>query len=232
MKTMRMTLLLALLMATFSLSAQAEGVDQEAGIRFLVATPQGEFDDNVDNPGFGLALHYGVRPVRPLTLGIGGDVMIYGSESRRMELPLVDDFDLTTTNNLADFFCFAQYRPLDGPVQPYGEARLGYHYLWTESKLEDDDWWEDDDVARETNYDDFATFWSVGGGVLVRVYEPAGRRSKPSVWIDFKVTYAQGAEAEYLTEGDVSIVNNRPVYTPSTSETDLMKFEVGVALTF
>ena len=52
---------------------------------------------------------------------------------------------------LADSFLFAQWRPLVGDVQPYVEARAGFHYLWTQSKLEDQDWWNDEQVARETN---------------------------------------------------------------------------------
>ncbi len=82
--------------------------------------------------------------------------MIYGSETTTYSLPLVEDFDLTTDNNLAGAFLYAQWRPLSGAVQPYVEGRVGMNYLWTDSKLEDEDWWDDDDVARKTNYDDFA----------------------------------------------------------------------------
>lgn len=211
--------------------ARAEGLEQEAGIRLLVGVPSGDFQDHVEDPGFGLALHYGLRPAPQLTMGIGGDVMTYGSESRDMQLPLADDFDLTTSNNLADLFVFGQYRLLQGNVQPYGEARFGYRYLWTESSLENDGWWGGS-IASKTNYDDFASFWAVGGGVQFRVYEPKRDSSKPSVWIDFKVMYGKGNTAEYLVEGALDVVDDEPVYTASESETDLTTWEMGVVLTF
>lgn len=226
--------LIAILIASIAQIAQtahAEGIEQEAGFRFLVGVPAGDFHDNVEDPGFGIGGNYGLRPVPSLSLGVGGDVMIYGSESRNMELPLVDDFELTTNNNLADFFCYAQYRPLQGKVQPYGEARFGYRYLWTESHLEDDDWWGDE-VADETNYDDFTPVWAVGGGMMVQVYEPQRDSRKPAVWVDFKVMYGDGGKAEYLTEGAIELVDDQPVYSASESETNLTTWEVGVTLTF
>lgn len=231
----RMIPLAALAALLIASAAAAEGIEQEAGIRLLLGVPAGDFHDNVEDPGFGIGGHYGLRPVPALTMGIGGDVMIYGSESQDMQLPLVDDFELTTNNNLADFFCFAQYRPfrgmLQGKVQPYGEARFGYRYLWTETQLEDDDWWSDE-VAEKTNYDDFTPFWALGGGMLVQVYEPKQDSSKPAVFVDFKVMYGKGNSAEYLTEGAIELVDDEPVYHASESETDMTTWEVGVVLTF
>ena len=96
----------------------------------------------------------------------------------------MEDFDLTTTNNLAGGFLFAQWRPLTGAVQPYAEVRVGINYLWTESKLEDQDWWDGDEVGRKTNYDDFATFCGGGGGLLIRLSEgDRDRRSPACSWI-------------------------------------------------
>ena len=51
----------------------------EAGIRFEVGVPQGDFSDNAEDPGFGLAGHY-AYPVNPVfSFGIGGNFLIYGS---------------------------------------------------------------------------------------------------------------------------------------------------------
>jgi hypothetical protein len=241
MKTARILAMLALLGGATGTHAQELGVapgrvGHEGGVRFIVGSPAGEFGDSVDNEGFGLAAHYGVRPVPALTFGVGGDVMIYGSESQTYSLPLVEDFELTTNNNLASGSFFAQWRPVDGIFQPYAEARAGIRYLWTESKLEDEDFFDDGEVGRETNYDDFATFWGGGGGMLIRVKQggpgEAGRDRSPSVFIDLKVTRLHGANAEYLTEGDITVVNDAPVFNASESETDLTTFELGVVLTF
>lgn len=212
------------LLTLLTISANASALEKEGSFRFIVGSPTGSFGDAVPDPGFGLAGHFGLRPTPSLTLGIGLDFMIYGSETRTYSLPLVDDFDIETTNNLAGVFFFTQYRPFTGALQPYAEARAGINYLWTESKIKDEDWWDDDEVASKTNYDDVTTFWGVGGGLLVRL--------KKTVFLDLKVTHVMGAEAEYLTEGDITIVNNLPVFNASKSKTDLTTFELGVVMTF
>jgi len=214
------------------ITGSAWAVEHEGGARFIVGSPAGDFGDTVDDEGFGLVLHYGVRPHPSFTLGAGLQGMMYGEKTREYSLPLVEDFDLTTTNNLAGGFLFAQFRPLTGAVQPYAEARLGLNYFWTESKLEDQDWWDGDEVGRETNYEDFAAFWSTGGGLLIRLSEGNRDEKKPGVFLDIKATYMQGSEAEYLTEGDITLVDNKPVYNASKSETDLVTYELGVVLTF
>jgi hypothetical protein len=228
MKILRTLVLLTLIAA----ATNAVALEQEGGIHFIVGAPAGDFGETVEDPGFGLDVHYGVRPIPSLTFGAGMDFMIYGSESTRIEMPLVEDFDLTTTNNLASGFLFAQWRPFSGPVQPYAEARLGLRYLWTESKLEDKDWYDDEEVARETNYDDFANYWGGGGGLLIRLHEGDETRNSPSVFLDFKVNFLKGAKAEYLSEGDITVVNDTPVFQVSESETDLTVYELGVVLTF
>jgi hypothetical protein len=228
--TTNTTLAIALLLLTTATSALA--IDQEGGIRFLVADPTGAFDEAADDLGFGVALHYGVRPSRAFTVGVGLHAMTYGSETTEYDLPLVEEFDLETRNNLAGGFLFARWRPIDGVLQPYAEARAGLNYLWTESELEDEDWWNDDGIARETNYDDFATFWSAGGGLLIRLSSGDRTARKPGVYLDLAVTHVEGGKAEYLTEGAIEIVDDESVYSPTESQTDLTTYELGVVLTF
>jgi hypothetical protein len=43
-----------------------------------------------------------------------------------------------------------------GKLKPYIEGRFGGAYYWTETKLEDEDWNNDSEIAAKTNYDDFA----------------------------------------------------------------------------
>ena len=228
MKKMMLTILLALPL----LSGAASALDHEAGLRLLAVDPAGAFGDAVDDLGGGLEAHWGVRPSPAWTVGLLANYMIYGEEKTRYELPLVEDFDLTTNNNLAGAFLFAQWRPLRGALQPYAEARAGWSYIWTESKLEDEDWWDDDEVARETNYDDFAFAWGGAGGLLIRLSGGNKSEGKPGVLLDLKVSHMQGGEAEYLTEGDIEIVDNAPVYHPSKTETDRTTYQLGVVLTF
>mgnify|MGYP002725623012 CR=1 FL=1 len=228
MKNMKALIIFALI----ALASTAPALEQEGGARLVLGEPDGDFGAAVDGLGFGIDLHYGVRPQPSLTFGVGLHGMIYGSETTTYNMPLVEDFELNTSNNLAGTYLFVQWRPLEGAIQPYVEGRVGVNYLWTESKLQDEDWWDDDEVARETNYDDFATFWGGGGGLLIRLSEGDRASGKPGVFLDWKVSYVNGSEAEYLTEGDIEIVNNVPVYNVSESETDLMTYQLGVVLTF
>lgn len=221
-----------ILVALAATAGGARAVDQEGGARLMVASPRGDFGEAVDSEGFGLDLHYGLRPDRALTIGLGLNAMIYGSESRKYSHPLVEDYEVETSNNLAGAYLFAQWRPLAGVVQPYLEARAGLTYLWTESSIRDEDWWDADEVARKTNQDDFATCWGGGGGLLIRVSEGDREQRKPGVFLDAKVNWIRGAEADYLAEGDVSIVDDRPVFNVSRSTTDLTTYALGVALTF
>ena len=50
--------------------------------------------------------------------------------------------------------------------------------------------------------------------------------------LDLKVLYIKGAEAEYLSEGDITIEGDEAVFDPSKSRTDLTMYELGVVLTF
>lgn len=228
MRVMKVVTLIALL----TIAANASALEYEGGVRFMVGSPTGEFGEAVPDPGVGFAMHFGLRPQPSFTVGIGLDFLIYGEETQVYSLPLVEDFDLKTNNNLGGAFLFGQWRPFTGALQPYGEARVGINYLWTESKIEDADWWDNDEVARKTNYDDFATFWGGGGGLLIRLKKGDHAENSKSVFLDLKVTLLQGAEAEYLTEGDITIVDDVPVYNVSNSKTNLTNFELGVVVTF
>lgn len=225
--------LAALSLLVAASAAPAAPQKLEAGLRLAVADPTGAFGLAVEDPGFGLNGHFGVRVSPTWTLGLGLHGMVYGSQTTTHTLPLVDEFDLTTTNNLAGACLLTRVEPMPGAaVQPYAEGRLGINYLWTESKLEDNEWWSDDEVARKTNYDDFTSFWSAGGGLLVRLARGDQEQKKPGIFLDLGLRHWHGGDAEYLTEGDITIVGDQPVFSPSKSRTDMTSYEAGVTLTF
>jgi len=206
----------------------------EAGARIDVGVPKGDFADNLEDPGFGLAAHYAWSPAPAFAVGFGLGYLIYGSETRVIELPLVEDVDLTTTNNLAAFHLLMQLRSPRGAVRPYLEGRFGGQYLWTESKLEDQDFWDDDEVGKEVNYDDFALVYGGGGGLLIGVRSPKPGDKRPwALDLDFKALWLYGENASYLTEGGIELdARDLPVFRPSESETDLLHVEVGVNFRF
>lgn len=59
----------------------------EAGARIDVGVPKGDFADNLEGPGFGLAGHYAWSPAPAFAVGFGLGYLIYGSETRVIELP-------------------------------------------------------------------------------------------------------------------------------------------------
>ena len=148
-----------------------------------------------------------------------------------MSLPLVDDFDIQTSNNIADAFLLARFDLIEGPVVPYLEGRFGFRYLWTESSIEDDDFWDDDDdTARQVNDDDMTSLYSWGGGL--RIHLGGGGPELREIALDLRVMNSAGGEARYLTEGSISVSGDRVLMRPSETETDLTLYSVGVAFLF
>jgi len=206
----------------------------EGSIHFEIASPSGEFDAEVDNLGFGINLDYAYHDDGLFALGLGGDFLIYGHETSILSLPLVEDFEYITDNNIASMFLLARLRGGHGRIVPYVEGRFGYSYIWTETKLGDEDWWDDTEIARETNFDDFALVWGGGGGL--RIMLDKAERGDPQsrdVMLDMKVIYRHGARATYLTQGAITVdAGNRVRLKPSTSETDLLQFMLGATIGF
>lgn len=206
----------------------------EGSIHFQLASPVGEFADHVDDVALGLNMDWTYSGDGPLALGLGGDFLIYGHNTVVMDLPLVEDFEYVTDNNMASLFAIARLKASEGFFQPYVEARFGWSYIWTETKLEDEDWWDDDEVARETNFDDFALIWGGGAGLRLMLHEadPRDEESK-DVMLDMRVIYRRGACADYLTEGAIVVEADDSVHLePSRSRTDLVQYMLGVTIGF
>ncbi len=221
-----------LLLAAIVLGTGPAKAQHQAGARLDLALPQGDFSDNLEDPGFGLDGHYAYN-VTPMTaFGVYMGYLMYGRETRTDRHPLVGDFNIVTSNNIFSMGLLAQLKGADGPVVPYVEGRFGFQYLWTESKLEDDDWANNEAIAETVNYDDFALVYGGGGGISFRLSQGQGP-GNPGVFLDLKVLYLLGANAEYLTEDDIDIdANEEPVFDANESNTDLMHYQLGVSFTF
>lgn len=210
----------------------------QAGLNFSLGFPQSEFSENVDNIGFGLSGHFSYQiPRSPVTIGSTLGFLIYGRESRKEPLSTtIPDIivDVVTTNNILTGHLMMRVQPLanDAIIKPYLEGLFGFHYLWTETKIED--WDNDDDDISSKNYDDAAMSYGGGGGLMIRVYQGQKEKSHGffSVNIDIGVRYLLGGEAAYLKEGDIIRDNGKVIYSPSQSTTDLLTTTVGVTLNF
>ena len=237
MKRMIMVGLLLIVVGAFA-TDRAEIVGQ-GGIHFLVGLPQDEFGENVGNAGIGFGLGFGVMPNSFFSVGGVVGFMNYGSETRREPLSYtIPDVtvEVTRSNNFLQGQIYMQAIADMDIVKPYIEGRVGFNYLWTETRVSDIDG-DDEDIASSTNFDDFTLNYGGGGGLMIKVYEKSASSRDESdrssrVYVDLKVIYTKGGNAEYLKEGSMEIIDNQVVYHPDESHTDLLGINVGVEVEF
>ncbi|HDL19501.1 MAG TPA: hypothetical protein ENH29_10635 [Bacteroidetes bacterium] len=241
-ETKKIVFLIAIILVSGLLFArQAAAQNFQGGLNLMLGVPQGEFSDNVDNPGFGIGGMFGVSiPHSPLM--VGGDLgfLIYGSETRKepfsTTIPDVT-VNVETSNNIAMGHLLLRLQAPVGAIRPYMDGLIGFNYLFTETKIKDEDY-NDDEIASSTNFDDAAFSYGAGGGLQIRVYN--GRYKKPKegeknltgVFIDFRVRYLVGGKAEYLKEGSIARENGRVTHDVTQSKTDLLTYQLGVVFTF
>jgi hypothetical protein len=205
---------------------------QSVGGSLLLGIPQNEFSENVNNSAFG-----GIEgqitlatpgPLNPFTVGLNAGFMIYGIENRRAPLSTtVPDVtvDVERRNSMVNFHLVFQVCPFEGQIKPYLEGVAGGAYIWTETSVEgSSDIYE---FASTVNQDDFAWSYGIGGGLLISLTDelegvPGG------LYLDLKTRFMYGSEAEYLTTGDLRIVNDRLVYDTKRSSIDYLSIQIGV----
>ena len=199
------------------------------GGELMVAQPQGEFADYVDN-GWGGGIHYLLRLDRDGWVALRADASLlnYGHERQRVLLsPTVGgrvSVDLTTDNNIAFFGIGPQVGVPTGALRPYVNGFAGVSYIFTESSVGGTS--SGESFASTTNFDDASFAYGGGAGL----YVPLSRRRNP-VSLDLGVTYRHNGAAEYLRHGDITdnpdgSITLHPVF----SETNLLTFHVGVSV--
>jgi|WetSurMetagenome_2_1015567.scaffolds.fasta_scaffold121497_2 hypothetical protein len=230
--------IILLLTLTLIFLTSIKSFSQSAGLNILLALPQGEFRENVDRAGFGLSGHFTLfkaMPGMPFTFGINAGYINYGSESRTIpfnqwagDVPV----DVNRTNNLVNFHLLFQVFPFEGSVKPYLDILFGGNYLFTTTEIKSND----KQIASTTNQDDIGWSYGGGGGFLIKLVDldPIGESMSPStLWLDLKVRYLFGTEAEYLKEGSVVVHDNGTVdYYYSKSKIDLVTIHLGVVIEF
>lgn len=246
------------------------------GVSFLIATPAlaqfsigggvqvgapyNEFRENTDAIGFGIAGNFFVPfgPGVPLAFGIEAGYMEYGRNSQeetltaeirvgntvidRLDIPL----EIETTNSIIHGHAVLRASAPFPFVQPYIEGRAGVRYIATRTKVLDNspDFrfsnpdTQDRTIVEKTNLDDYVFSYGGGGGFLVQLV--------PSLYLDLRVSYLRGGEAEYYDGDDTA--QWEVVFTgsnfdpqnvdgddldinadPKQSETDMFFFTVGVS---
>jgi len=231
---------LILIILLLAVSSQAQIKRFNAGLDFSLLAPQGEFKQNVDRLGFGLAgnFKYNFRSL-PFSAGASIGFGIYGAETRKepfsTTIPDVT-VEVQTTNNILFSHLIFQFRPLEGRFQPYVEGLYGFHYLFTETSINDVDF-EYDEVASSTNQDDFTSSYGFGLGLMLRLTDGLkldgdNPDKTGQLFLDFNVKSLTGGKAEYLKEGSVTRNGQSVTYDVSRSNTDLLIYQLGVIFGF
>lgn len=235
-----LTLTSCLILAVFIQTTNAQ--EFNGGINFMMGFPQGGFSQNVDNAGFGIGGYFGVLlPNSPVMLGGDLGFLIYGSETRKepfsTTIPDVT-VDVETSNNIVLGHLFLRFQAPAGPIRPYVDGLLGFNYLFTQTQIQNEQG-INEEIATSTNFDDITFSYGAGGGLQIRVYDgtkkmkqESGKRELTGVFIDLRVRYMKGGEADYLKEGSIRRENGKVAYDVERSETDLLTFQIGAVLTF
>lgn len=223
-----------LLTGLLLLAPAAVAQNWQGGLDVLLGSPQGEFRRNVDKVGFGIAGNIGYAPEgTPVMLGVEFGFMNYGSSERRepFSTTIPDVFvRVSTTNNFLMGHAILRLQPNAGMFRPYLQGMVGFNYLFTETKIENENS-AGEEVASSTNLSDGAFSYGGGAGLMFLVYSSESG-GVSDVFVDLGVRYSFGGEAEYLKEGSIRRVDGRVAYDILKSKTDLLAFQVGVAVRF
>lgn len=216
-------------------AASHAGSNFLGGVRFNAGLPQGEWNDRIDTEAYGAAAQIFYAPdTSPVAIGLDLGWSNYGSDSREEAFgPHIPDVtvDVESMNNFAQGFFVLRGQIPRGPLQAYGDALIGFNYLYTETTVGDDD--EGDDIASTTNQDDTAFAFGLGGGIMTPVWQcSAGDKGVQQVSIDLGARHIWGGEAEYLKEGSIHRENGRVEFETIESRTNLTQVHLGVTARF
>ena len=212
---------------------------QMAGVNGIFAVPKSEFSTNIKNYGYGVGvegLFFAGGGKIPFGIGINLGFINYGNEDYKAPLSTTlpgITVNLSHTNNIANLHLFFRLTTGAGDVRPYVDLLFGANYLYTESKVTSEK--DNSEFASSKNISDYAWSYGVGGGFLIKIYTPrdSDNSQLAKLFLDLKVRYLRGTEAEYLTEGSIiGHPNGTVTLLTSKSKTDLMQVQVGVTALF
>ncbi len=204
----------------------------QAGVHLAAGLLQGEFKQNTGNDGYGLTGEFLYAPPRSIfSVGVDIGFLIYGMETRHQplssEFPDID-VDVTTDNSMVLSHLLLRIQNREGRFRPYVEGVVGLNYLFTQTRIEDADDWNDDwdnDSFSTTNFDDTAFNYGAGGGLQWLVH-------KNTVALDLRARYLAGGEARYLKKGSIHREKGKVTYDVKESTTDMVLIQLGVCFNF
>jgi hypothetical protein len=206
------------------------------GVHFDAGLPQGEWKDKIgtDHSLGGSAQIFYSPDSSPMAVGLDFGWSNYGSQSRQEAFgPHIPDVtvNVKTWNNFVEGFFTLRGQVPRGPLQLYGDALIGFNYLYTETTVGDSDGW--DGIASTVNQDDTAFAYGLGAGVMAPLWQrKAESKGIEQVSIDAGARYVWGGRAEYLKEGALQHDNGQVSYVTTASRTNLAQLRLGVTARF
>ena len=137
-------------------------------------------------------------------IGLEVGFMNYGSSDRRepFSTTIPDVFvRVSTTNNFILGHAILRLQPNAGVFRPYIQGMVGFNYLFTDTKIENENN-AGQEVASSTNLSDGAFSYGGGAGLMFLVYRP-NDGTVSDIFVDLGARYVFGGEAEYLKEGSI-----------------------------
>ena len=167
-------------------------------------------------------------------LGLNTGWARYGSETRTETLIWPVKVDVKTGNDIAFAQLFGRAEYNKGFLNPYVEILFGFNYLYTNTEISDIDSYGFDDVASDTQFDDIDLSYGFAAGTMIKIYDyQGGNDYLDKLFLDFRMSYMQGGNAEYLREGDlIKGANNEILFNKSESAIDYMTINVGLSFQF
>ena len=206
---------------------------QSLGGSFLIGIPQDKYKELNNNTGYGFQIEgtfLHPTPTSPFTLGmvVGYQILSSDKYTSKWSAEIPVTLDVERTNSMVDGQLFLRISPFFGAIRPYAEVLAGGSYLFTQTSVKSN--WDNKEIATETNKDSFAWNYGAGAGMLISL---GGSFSKMSeLFLDIKVRYLKGLEAEYLTKNDVWVNNGQVHYNVRKSETSHINIGIGVVAYF
>lgn len=206
-----------------------------AGASGMILFPQGEFKQNIGENGYGISFNGSYQfNESPFSLGLNTGWARYGSETRTETLIWPVKVDVTTANDIYFAQLFSRIELDAGFIKPYGEILFGFNYLNTNTEISDVDDFVFDDIASDTQFDDINLSYGFAVGAMIKIYDYRGGNDYlDKLFLDFRMSYMQGGNAEYLKEGDlIRGANNEILFSKSKSAIDFVTIQVGVNFQF
>jgi hypothetical protein len=229
-------LLAGMVIAAFGQSRLPRTLD---GLALGGLFPTGAFNQHVSQEGLGAAAYYARRLGRsPLMLGLEVSYAEYGHVYREEFAADSPDgvVDVNTSNNLSQAVVLLRLQPRRGRIMTFLEALAGASYFWTRTTVGESEPEEDlSPLAADNDFEDIA--WSAGVGAGLSVQLMKSEKADPTfprsgLFLELKVRYMAGGQAEYLKKGSIVVVGGEYTFTPERSATSHVTVQLGLSFLY